>query len=417
VDKSLLQQIEQAGGEPRFVMLETIREYGMECLKACGEKDVFRARHADYYLQLAEYAEPELGSAGQPVWLSQLEQEHDNFRAALRWALDKGQAEISLRLAASLWWFWYLHGHYREGRAWLDRVLESSSDQRTIYRSRALIGAGGLAFLQCEYSASEKLLNEGLGLARELGDRESIATSLQLLGSVAREQGNYNPAIELHQESLELWRAMDNKRGIARSLNYIGFASWLHGDFERTAAVCDETLVLFRALGDKEGIVWSLMNMAAVMYYTGQVEQAVSLCKESLTLSREIGYKEGIAWSLNIWGNVSRRQSQLEQGRRMLQESLELHYALEDRWRVASVIESLGVIAFELQAPERAVRLLGAAEALRAAVGTPLPPVEREDHERLIKMARNSLGAKNFTALWLEGRATPTEQIISYALK
>jgi predicted ATPase/DNA-binding winged helix-turn-helix (wHTH) protein len=417
VDKSLLQQIEQAGGEPRFVMLETIREYGLECLKASGEKELFRFRHASYFLQLAEYAEPELGNAEQPAWLAQLEQEHDNFRAALRWALAKGETEVSLRLAASLWWFWYLHGHYREGRAWLDSVLAASSDQRTLFRSRALIGAGGLAFLQCEYSASEQLLREGLGLARELADRESIATSLQLLGSVAREQGDYNRAIELHQESLEIWRALDNKRGIARSLNYMGFASWLQGDFERTAAHCEETLVLFRALGDKEGIVWSLMNMAAVMYYTGQHDQAVSLCKESLTLSREIGYKEGIAWSLNIWGNVARRQAQLEQGRRMLRESLELHYALEDRWRVASVIESLGVIAFDEQEPERAVRLLGAAEALRAAVGTPLPPVESEDRDRYIKMARDALGAQKFTALWLEGIAMPPAQIIAYALK
>jgi non-specific serine/threonine protein kinase len=417
VDKSLLQQIEQAGGEPRFVMLETIREYGLECLKANGEKEIFRRRHADFFLQLAERAEPELGSAEQPAWLAYLEHEHDNFRAALQWSLDEGQLEVSLRLAASLWWFWYLHGHYREGRAWLDKVLAEGNDQRTTHRSRALIGAGGLAFLQCEYSLSEKLLGEGLALARERVDLESIATSLQLLGSCAREQGDYNRAIELHQESLQLWREMDNKRGIARSLNYIGFASWLDGDFERTATVCEETLGLFRALGDKEGIIWSLLNMSAVMYYRKKHDEAVSLCNESLALSEGIGYKEGIAWSLNIWGNIERRRKQFEPSKTMLRESLELHYELQDRWRVASVLESLAAIAFEQEKPERSVRLLGAAEALRAAVGTPLPPVEHEDRDRYLKMARSALGEEKFTTLRREGQTMPVEQIIVYALK
>jgi predicted ATPase/DNA-binding winged helix-turn-helix (wHTH) protein len=417
VDKSLLQQIEQAGGEPRFVMLETIREYGLECLKANGELKLLRRRHAAFFLQLAERAEPELGSQEQASWLASLEQEHDNFRAALQWALAEGEAETALRLAAALWWFWYLHGHYREGRAWLDKVLAESGDQRTIHRSRALIGAGGLAFLQCEYSLSEELINEGLAQARQLNNRESIATSLQLLGSVAREQGNHQRAIELHQESLALWRELKNQRGIARSLNYIGFASWLHGDFEKTATVCKETLMLFRLMGDKEGIVWSLLNQSAVMYYTGKHSQAVAVCKESLTLSREIGYKEGIAWSLNIWGNVARRQGQFESGKTMLQESLELHYELEDRWRVASVLESLGGIAVEQKETERAVRLLGAAEALRLAVGTPLPPVEMEDRDRYLKLARSALGEKKFASLWLEGRTLPVEQTIAYALK
>ena len=417
VDKSLLQQIEQAGGEARFVMLETIREYGLECLKANGEREIFRQRQASYFLQLAERAEPELGSAQQSVWIAALELEHDNFRAALGWALDERQAEVALRLAGTLWWFWYLHGHYREGRTWLDKVLIEGSTQRTLPRCKALIGAGGLAFLQCEYSLSEKLLNEGLALARELWDNESIATSLQLLGSVAREQGAYYRAIKLHEGSLGIWRELDNKRGVARSLNYIGFASWLNGNFDKTAMVCEQALGLFRGLGDKEGIVWSLLNLSAVSYYKEEYEQAVSLCQESATLSREIGYKEGIAWSLNIWGNIARRQEQFGPGKIMLRESLGLHYELQDRWRVASVLESLGGIAFEQKDAERSVRLLGAAENLRASVGTPLPPVEHEDRDRYLKLARAALGEEKFTLLWLEGRTMPVGQVIAYALK
>jgi predicted ATPase len=365
VDNSLLRQVEQAGGEPRFVMLETIREYGVERLKASGEADEVRRRHARFFVELVEKADPELGGEQLGHWLEQLEREHDNLRAALRWALDGDDAETGLRLVRSLWWFWYLHGHYAEGRGWVNKVLGCCGQQATPHRARALVGAGVLAFLPCDYAAAENYLNEGLELSRRLGERETTAMALQVLGSVARERGDYERAVTRHQESLAIWRELGDVRGIARSLNYVGFAAWLRGDFEQTTACCEVARGLFREQGDKEGLVWSLLSLAAVAHYTGDAARSLALCDDSLTLSREIGYKEGVAWSLDIAGNTERAAGSRERARAMLQESLHLHHELGDRWRVASLLESLGALAEGAGRHARAARLFGAAERVR----------------------------------------------------
>jgi predicted ATPase/DNA-binding winged helix-turn-helix (wHTH) protein len=417
VDKSLLRQVEQAGVEPRFAMLETIREYGLELLKASGERERMRQLHASYFLDLAERAEPELEGASQKQWLEQLEHEHDNLRAALRRSLEFNETETSLRLARALWWFWYLHGHYREGREWLDRVLKAGGGEKATLRAGALLGAGVLAFLQCDYGLSKKLLDESLRLARELDDRENVATALQVLGSLAREQGDYKRAVELHEESLARWEEAGDKRGVARSLNYVGFAAWLSGDFGQTRKACEVSRELFGEVGDREGSVWSLLNLAAAAHYEREPERAESFGRESLSISREIGYKEGIAWSLNVLGNVARAGEDYERAAAMLRESLALHDELGDRWRVASVLEALAELAQAKEQPQRAARLFAAAARLRETIGTPLPPVEREDYERHLEAARAQLGEAEFASLWDEGQATPLTQTIAFALE
>ncbi|MEW6734484.1 MAG: protein kinase [Acidobacteriota bacterium] len=415
VDKSLLRQSEQAGDEPRFAMLETIREYGSECLASSGELIVVRNQHAKYYLLLAERAELELAKAGQQVWLDRLEKEHDNLRAMLEWTLKFGEAALGLQLASAIWWFWYLRGYYSEGRRWLDETLAQSPDAPPHFRTRALIGAGVLSFLQCEYVRAEVLLEESLALARELGDRHSIASSLQFLGSVAREQGHYEKAIVLHEESLALWRDLQDKRGIARSLNYIGFAAWLQGDFDQAQRVCEETLALFRRLDDKEGCAWAMLNLGIVAYYRNEYEQANLYCKESLEMSREVKFKEGIAWALNFLGNIAQRQGYYERAATLLQKSLAMHWKLGDKWRMASVLDALGSVACAQAAMERAAWLGGAAEALRETLGAPLPPVERTDRERNIAIMQTTLGTQ-FITVWRAGREMTIEQALACAL-
>jgi predicted ATPase len=417
VDNSLLRQLEQSGVEPRFVMLETIREYGLERLTESGELAETQRRHARFFLALAEEADPELGGDQLTFWLGQLEQEHDNLRAALHWSLTNKEEETAMRLVGSLWWFWYLHGHYCEGREWVNKILPQSSREPSVYRARALIGAGVLAFLPCEYALAEDFLDQGVALARQLNDRTSLALALQVLGSVARERGDYAQAIARHQESLALWRELDDKRGIARSLNYIGFAAWLHADFAEATNCCDVALALFRELGDKEGVVWALLNLAAVAHYKEEYARATTLGEESLLLSREIGYKEGIAWSLCILGEVLFRLRDYTRATAMLQEGLHLQYELGDRWRVASMLENLGGLARVLQQCEQAVWFFAAAAALRAAVGTPRPPVEQTAHDRHVTSLRDTLGAEAFATHWAKGRALPLDQVITCALE
>jgi non-specific serine/threonine protein kinase len=416
VENSLLRQVEQPGGEPRFVMLETIREYGIERLAADGELDGARRRHAAFFLKLAEEADPELGGERLEFWLEQLEQEHDNLRAGLRWSLEAGEEETSLRLVRSLWWFWYLHGYYQEGRDWMSRVLAATSPAASQYRARALVGAGVLAFLQCEYAPAQELLDAGLEMSRQTSDREGTAMALQVLGSVARERGEYERAVARHQESLALWRELEDKRGIARSLNLLGFAAWLHGDFRETRECCETALSLFREQGDKEGVVWALLNLAHIAHYAGEGARAAELGGEALALSREVGFKEGIAWSLHLLGDAARARGDAGEAAGLLRGSLELHHELGDRWRVASVLESLGALGHEAGDDEGAARMLGAAEALREAVGAALAPVEWPVRERCAEGLRRSLGERRAESLMAEGRAAPLAEVIASAL-
>ena len=174
IDKSLLQQTEQEGEEPRLVMLETIREYGLEALTDSGEEEITRQAHAAYYLALAEKAEPEFGGPEQATWLERLEREHDNLRAALNWSLEQGKArrrmEMALRLGGALRRFWLVHAHIGEGRVFLEQALAEGGEVAASVRAKALVAAANLAASQNDYDRTETLCQESLALFQELGD-------------------------------------------------------------------------------------------------------------------------------------------------------------------------------------------------------------------------------------------------------
>lgn len=416
VDKSLVMAETIEDGGMRYRLLEPVRQYAREKLEASGEAGAVRHRHADFFVRLAEEAEPELTGAQQRVWLDRLEAELDNLRTALGWSLEGGEQEVGLRLAGALWWFCYLRGHYDEGREWLEGALARGEDSPAPLRAKALIGAGVLAFLQCEYGLATARLEEGLSLWRELEDKRGVASALQVLGSVAREQGRYARAQALHEESLSLWRELEDEWGIARSLNYLGFASWLREDHERATSLCTEALGLYRDLGDAEGIAWSLISLGTVAQYQGELERSEALLEESLTLSREAGYREGVAWSLNELGLVAYRRGELGRAEELLQESLGVHHDLGDRWRMATVLEGLAEVACAQGEFERAVRLFGAAEVLREAIGTPVPLCERPDRDGNVASARARLDGAAWEAAWAEGQAMSLGEAVGYAL-
>ncbi|HET8850938.1 MAG TPA: adenylate/guanylate cyclase domain-containing protein, partial [Ktedonobacteraceae bacterium] len=209
IDKSLLKRMEQAGEgseEPRLLMLETIREYGLEVLAARGEEEIALRAHADYFMQFAEEAEPALKGPQLVMWLERLEREHDNLRAALQWALEGGRAEMALRLGTALERFWVVRGHRNEGRAFLERALAGSAGVTPYVRAKALLAAARLAFIQSNYDQGEVLAQESLALFQELGDRRGIALSLDRLGMAAWRRGNFTAARVLMEEDLALFR-------------------------------------------------------------------------------------------------------------------------------------------------------------------------------------------------------------------
>jgi predicted ATPase/serine/threonine protein kinase len=367
LDKAFLRRDPGSSDErPRFVMLETIREYGLEVLAEQGRDREVRQAHTLLMAAIAEESELEL---------ERLAEDGDNFRTAIEWATSAGDAELALRLGAALWWSWYVRGQYAEGRRALETILAMPGGEEVPVRAKAQTGAGALAFLQCDYDRAVEMLESSIGLARQHGDPTSLARSLQFRGSIARERGDYEHAIDLHLLSRTIWSELEDRANVGRALNYVGFSSWLKGDVAYTVELCKGTLQLFRERRDTEGVAWSLLNLAAASLYAGDLDDAEHRLEECLSWSRAGGFKEGIAWSLNLLGYALRARGEAERARAILQDSLQLHWELGDRWRSASVLEALGGL-------RRDPRLLGAAATLRARLGTPVPPVERAQVER-----------------------------------
>jgi len=456
VDQSLVQQELQADGEPRFTMLATIREYALERLELSGEAEALRRQHAAYFVALVEAAEPKLRGSDQEVWWRRLEQEFDNVRAVLRWAIRCGEAEIAQRLSGALWWFWEVCGHLDEGRRWSEAALTASGMVSTAVRAQALLSAGLLARPMGDSSRAQSLCEESLALWRELGDTCGIADALGGLATVAYVQGDYERARALAEQSLALLRETDNTWGIALALCGLGCIIDVQGDYTQARALYDEGLALFRELGDKREYNAAINNLGMLTLAQGDYTQAQTYYAESLALARSMDDKPAIAVVLNNLGGAAYLQGDYAQARAYYEESLAIWRELGERdnfplssknlglvalaqgepvrahaylteslaqfqeqgnkRRCAECLEGLAGVATVQAQPARAARLWGAAEALRAMIGAPMRPIERPTHDRHVSAARAQLDEATFAAAWANGRALTIEQVIAYAL-
>ncbi len=357
IDKSLVQQRDQDGEEPCLVMLETIREYGLECLALSGRMEATRRAHAAFYLWLAEKAEPELLGPHQAMWLERLEREHDNLRAALRWLLEKAEdeedqqrsgneREMALRLSGALWRFWWVRGHWGEGRNYLERALTTSEEAPTTIRAKGLIAAASLTFVQGDYEWAEALSEESLALFRELGDQQGIARSLYVLGTVAWARGNTATCRLLIEETLVLCRKADYKDYIAYSLFSLGLLANSQGEYSSACTLFEESLAVFREVENKRGIAHALSQLANVLYASqGDQERVRSLIDECLVLSREVGFKEGIAESYCLSGQLALNENDVEMAYTLVERSVELYRAMGHRHGTAESLSVLGKMA------------------------------------------------------------------------
>jgi non-specific serine/threonine protein kinase len=415
VQRSLV-RVEEGGGEPRYGLLETVREYGRERLEECQEAANVRDRHLEWCVALAEAAEPELTGPEQVRWLERLEVEHDNLRAALGWARERGKAELGLRLAGALWRFWDRHGHMSEGRGWLDGAL-AGGDGTTAARAKALRGAGSLVMWQGEYKRAAALHEEALALRRELGDRRGIVSSLTDLGIVAFYQGEHNRAAALIEEALTFHRELGNRRGIADSLSNLGNLAYYQAEYGRAAALYEEALARYRDLGDRHGIATLLHNLGDVAQALGEYGRAGALVEEALALFRALGDQRAIAGSLGNLGRVVFRQGEYGRAAALQAEGLLLSRDLGARHLQTLGLEGLAWVAAARGQALRAAWLGGAAAELRGALGTPLPTAARADHDQAVLAMRAALGEQAFAAAWAEGRSLSLEEAIACALQ
>lgn len=460
LDKSLLYQVEQEAGEPRFVMLETIREYGLECLEISGKTIATRRAYSRYYLLLAEQAEHHLSSREQRAWLLCLEQAYSNLRMALSWLIEQAETEMALRLAYALWHFWWMCGQVIEGCNWLERALELPSQEETgsraLFRSRALSAMGTLAGLQGDLEQAERLCQESLAVSRQLGDIQSIVTALWMLGYVAREkskyvlartlaheslqlardthnmpginysletlavvaldQGNYQEARILIEESLDICRQVGDIWETARSLWLLALALLFQGDIAQACTLLEESLVLSREINDKRSIAYALVMLGYVAYFQGQQERMYTLMEEALASHKEAGNRRGCAESLHGLGWATLAQGDAVMAQSLFEESAMILKALDRKWFLALALDGLAAAVATQGQSVWAARLWGAAESLREWIGAKLAPVIQTLYEPFLVVAHAQLSEKEFVAAWTEGHSFVVDAVLVEAL-
>lgn len=418
VDKSLLRQIEQADGEPRFSMLETIREYGLEKMVDSREDIPTRQAHAAYCLVLAEEGAAENAAPNQSPWLERFDLEHDNFRTALEWLIETGRTDWGLRLGAALFRFWEMREYLTEGRSQLGRLLKlPAPTTATNARLRALFAAGVLAGEQGDYALAGVLLKESLAIGRLLEDKRSVAVSLNALAVTARDRGDLPASRALFGESLTLWRELHDALAVARALSNLANILKLEEDYRHARSLYEECLSIFRDLGDRTGVAWVLNHQGDVARDQGDSEAARSLYEQSLAAFRELDDRWGIAGSLGDLGNLAREQGDYRTADSLYRESLEIFRSLEHKRGIARLLEAFACSAALQAEPDRSLRLAGASAALRQSIGAPLTPAEQDKLETGLEPARRALPTATCRTAWLQGWVTPIEKAVEEVLR
>jgi predicted ATPase/DNA-binding CsgD family transcriptional regulator len=475
LDKNLLRQVEQEGLEQdnrRLLMLETIREYGWEAIDALGELEAVRQEHAAYYLSLAEEAEVHLFGAEQVRWFDRLEQEHDNLRTALSWAVEQergGEAgqrkETALRLTGALIRYWAVRGPLSEGLAWLERELAATSSVPAPARIRALSGASWLAFFLGDGERAEVLSEECLRLyraARETREALDLAASLLWLGWLPLTHGNDDEVRFLLEESRALAREVGDKRNLAYLLHFLGMAAIDQNNYAEARSLLEESQRYYREMDNKEDLVWSFLYLGQLFFAQGDTVRAYALVEEGLELARATNYKIGSACSLYLLGRFALAQGELTRAQPWLEESLAVFEALglqpnvaqvlswlagialvrgerakagtlcersialsrqmDDQMSMALYLQQWGCIVAQQGNAAWAAQLWGAAETLGSATQS-LRPFdlftlftmlgERADYERMVSDVRSRLGESTFAKTWAEGQTMTPEQAIA----
>lgn len=369
VDKSLIQQKESLEGEPRFIMLETLYEYATERLKESGEAEKIYKAHAEYFVQLAERAEPEMRLSQQLYWFRVIETEYENMRTVLKWSLADGDATLGGRLAAALYLFWFAYGHHAEGHHWTQQMLAHVESIPAMYQARLIFAAGHMTFLY-DFETAKHYFKRALALSRDAGDKVNSAWSLVFVGYTRMNE--LETAVSLIEEGLSLFRELNHKPGIAQALNIIGEVTRLKGDDERAKRAYEECLVVSQETGETRRLGFLLGNLAFIAQHEGDYERATDLGKQALRIAFE----------------------------------------LNNRLDIADIMAGLAGIMGETGQPERAARIFGSWEAALERMGAVSQPTNKPEFERSIAAVRAQLDPKIFAAAWAEGRTISLEQSI-----
>ena len=403
INNSLLRQVEQAGGEPRLYMLETIREYALERLARQPEFEIVGQRHQDHFLALVEQAERHLTGTDQTEWLNRLDREQGNIRSVLHNALQRGDAETAVRLSGAFWRFWYLRGQLGEGRRWFEAALADSDGLSLPLRVKAFSGAGFLAANLGDYAQARQWCQQALTLAQTWGNKQAIAAALVSMATTDVWQGDGN-SIPLYTQARTLYQELDDPGGIALTTAYLAFTHWFRGEYEEAQGLFDEALRQFRALNNQSGIAFALYGLGFAALNQRDDATAVGRFREALEIMQAQGDKRGLIRAYYGLGRIALNYRDFAVARINFEQSCVLGREVGDQWSVGSALEGLAALAATSGKPILAAHLFGAADEQWSRIGAQLAPAIRFWYEQDTGIVHKVLVEADFKALHDEGR-------------
>jgi non-specific serine/threonine protein kinase len=421
VDQSLVYQVTQPDGEPRFLMLETIREYALERLTAHGEESGVCRAHAVYFAQLAEEAGAGLRGSEQQRWRGRLDAELDNLRAAVAWAADgaddPADTELALRIAAALWYFW-LQGHSPgEGRRWLLQALSAAPEHvGGAARGRALNALALLAWRQGDYATARAYLDDSLKILGQADNPSALAEALHALGHVVFEGGDYAGAEELFEESRSRYQDLGDTSNTIPLIGDLGMVAYHRGSYAEAKWIFEDTYRLSKQYGLTDRMADALNRLGDLARLSNNLNQAQALYEQSWALWKEARGMPGVASALHKLSQLRRRRGERDDALALLRESIHLQQELGNKQGIAECLAGFGSLAYDHGDPKKAARLLAAAARVLESIGAPLAPADRVEFERDVKAARSALGESAYQFAWKEGQALTMEEAVAEAL-
>ena len=460
VDKSLALIAERTAGEAvRYRLLEPVRQYALEQLRAAGAEAAVSDRHLDYFVAFAEQAEPKIKSDKQLLWLKRLDKEHDNLRAALAWSAQDASRDVDgLRLAKALHEFWQRRGHWTEGRRWLEQAIANYDAHRgpqspdgDLFLAKAIVAEGWLAYAQGDFGGTRERLERGLALAQASDDPVTVALALGLQAQLTSYAGHLADGLLLSEagvasarrsgdhwtlawadyihgmivyrrdeaaaraaldESARLFREVGDKRSIAACLNVLGYITANAGQLNAARGLFEEALANGNELEDKNLQLTELSNLAALARLQGDTTRAAELNEQVLAQARDLGQKEKIAGSLDGLGHIRMAQGDLDTAGRHLRESMRLYQEIGFQFGVATALAGLSRVAAANGQTARAARVMGAIDASLATNAARLDADAQAALAQDNAAVRAAMTPEEFEAAFAAGRALTLEQAI-----
>ena len=404
LDSNLITRTADAADHPRFEMLIPIQSYAQERLQTHPEASALAARHAAYYLALAEQAATELMGTNQQVWLDRLELEYDNLRAALQWAIAQVHPEQAFRLGDALWHFWYIRSYLQEGCHWLEQIVALEGSQSPLTYATALRSYGVLLGVQAAYTDAIPYFEQSVTLARQLNDDTLLASALNGLGGVVVNQGAYTRAINHFEECLALTGASHNRLGMANVLGNLGLVLMSQGDFDQALERYQASKMIHQELSNQNGVTKALLNLGIVAWLQNDYHKADQLLSEALLMARDL--KDiGVSTICSIYlGKVALSQQDIATARQYLLESLPSLQDLGDLYLIINFLEGMGGVFGKCDQPLLAARLWGAEDAIRNALQIIRPPSETPFYDHLVLEAHSQVDPATWEAAWAAGQ-------------